>query len=183
MDALNEARQRLDGHKDIQIAANEIRQIVDEYKTRLGSIAANKLLRDFDNVVITILYPEDADEGIQSLLLEADRLEEDAGAEAVVDLLKGMAGKHKRLRERYIDALAQADMWPEVANIVTQVDIMQLSRSELEHGIFACSKIGIPERVNDMLQRHQDDYIDNAAKLFREEMRRQGIKPTRDTAS
>jgi hypothetical protein len=120
-----------------------------------------------------VLCPEDEDDEVESLLLVSARLEEEVGAEAVIELLRGSVTKSLRVRERYVEALASAKKWTEIAQIVEQVKDEELSRGELEHGLFACANLGLFDRANAMMRQHQVEYDDNAAKLFRREVSRQ----------
>jgi nucleoside phosphorylase len=168
IDSLAGERQELAAHKNVEAAARAIEKLVNDFKASLASEAATTLLANFDGVIFEILFPEQLVEEIEPLLLEADRLENDVGPEAAVELLKGIASKHRLLRERYISALARANMWEEINRIVCQIDLAELSRTELENGIFACAKIGTEERAEEMIRCHERDYDDKAAKLFRE---------------
>lgn len=88
-------------------------------------------------------------------------------------MLRGLASGQPRLRERYVDALASAKMWSEVTKMVAQVERAKLSRLKLEHGLFAYAKTGVFDCANEMMTQHQNEYDDNAARLFRREVSRQ----------
>lgn len=171
--AANQLREELLAHSDLQLAADGFAKLVEGFRNQLGSVDANSLLQDFDRVVAEILCPESEDEQVEAVLLEAHRLEEEVGPEAVIELLRGLANGQPRLRERYVDALASAKMWSEVTKTVRQVERAQLSRLELEHGLFACAKTGLSDCANEMMRQHQNEYDDNAARLFRREVSRQ----------
>ena len=100
--------------------------------------------------------------------------------EAVVELLSEDAKTHPLLRERYVDALSRVEKWPEVVEIICDVEPAQLSRRELEHGVFALAMTDLSDRASDMITWHQSEYDDNAARVFRREMSRQHPEIGRD---
>ncbi len=173
MNAAIALREEVLAHKDLQLAADEFAKLADRFRTQLGSGDANSLLEDFDKVVTEILIPESKDEQLEAVLLEANRLEEEVGPEAVIELLRDLAKGYPRLRERYVDALASAKRWSEVTKTVGQVERAELSRLELEHALFAYAKTGQFDCANEMMRQHHGEYDDNAAKLFRREVGRQ----------
>jgi hypothetical protein len=172
MDSLDRIKFDLKVYNSLLPAANAIEKLVEDFRCRLGSADANALLQEFDKVVMEILSPKADNEKVDSLLLQADRLEEDVGPEAAVELLKDVAKDHRWLRERYVDALANANMWAALAQFVAQCEFADLSRRELEHGIFAFAKFGPKEHAETIMLLHQKSYGDKAALLFREQMNR-----------
>ena len=180
--AANQLRDELLTHSDLQRAVDGFAKLVEGFRNQLGSGDANLLIQDFDRVVKEILCPESKDEQVEAVLLKANRLEEEVGPEAVIELLRGLANAQPRLRERYIDALASANMWSEVAKTVGHVEYAKLSRLELEHGLYSCAKTGLFDCANEMMARHQSEYNDNAAKLFRREAIRQHPEIGKDSS-
>lgn len=172
LNAATKQKEELFAHGDLQAAADGFAGLIGEFRDHLSSADVTSLLQDFDKVVMEILCPEIEDEQVEVVLLQSDRLEEEVGAEAVIELLRGLVNGQPRLRERYVDALASAGMWHEIAKTVKQVERAQLSRRELEHGLFACAKTGLSDCANEMMRQHQNEYDDNAARLFRQEVRR-----------
>jgi nucleoside phosphorylase len=173
LDAADKQKETLSAIGQEQATADGFEKLVGDFRKQLNSSDADSLLRDFDRVVMDVLCPEDEDDEVESLLLVSARLEEEVGAEAVIELLRGSVTKSLRVRERYVEALASAKKWTEIAQIVEQVKDEELSRGELEHGLFACANLGLFDRANAMMKQHQVEYDDNAAKLFRREVSRQ----------
>lgn len=173
LEAVTREKEKLLAHGDMPAMRDAFARLATGFRSQLGSEDAISLLRDFDNVVTKIVRPENIDDEIENILIQANRLEEEVGAEAVVDLLKGYATGSTRLRERYVDALANCKMWPEVVKAVDQVGREDLSRLELEHGVFACAKTGMIESASELLKQHRSEYDDNPAKLFRQGITRQ----------
>jgi nucleoside phosphorylase len=172
LDQADEENARLSVHRNVQVAADRFAALTDAYRKQLNSADAVALLQDFDRVVTDILCPEREDDVVNSLLLESERLEEEIGADAVIELLRVPATRNARLRERFVDALANMKMWSEVLEALASVERVQLSRRELEHGLFACVKTGSTDKATEMMREHTKQYSDNAARFFREEVRR-----------
>jgi adenosylhomocysteine nucleosidase len=145
--------------------------LIEEFRNQLSSADADSLLQQFDQVVLQILSPEPEEEMVQSLILESDRLEEEIGSEAVIELLNTVANKNPQLRERYVDALATTGKWPVVLREVSAIDPATLSRRELENGLYACANTGTIECADAMMKEHQNRYTDNAATLFRNDFK------------
>ena len=173
LDATDKQKEQLRALGDVEAAINGFARLIEDFRDRLGSADVDSLLQDFDRVVTEILCPENEDEQVESVLLESYRLENEVGAEAVIELLKGLSNGNPRLRERYVDALANAEKWSEVVKTIRHVERSHLSRRELEHGLFACAKTAVFDWANDMMKQHQNEYDDNAARLFRRELSRQ----------
>jgi hypothetical protein len=168
LEALDEEKDRLVAERDIQATTKKVEKIVTGFRAQLGSTSAIGLLEDFDKVVFAILCPESKDDETQSLLLEADRIEQDVGPEAVVEFLTNIVDRHPLFRERLIDALARAGQGAEITRIISPVEIAGLSRSELENCIFAFAKLGMESQSTQMIREHESAYTDRAAKIFRD---------------
>jgi hypothetical protein len=153
-------------------AVKSLLSLLEEFRCNLNSIEGDSLLLQFDKVVVEILCPEREDESLEPLILESERLEEEVGPEAVIELLRDVPNKKPLLRERYVDALTATGDWQTVIDVVSAVELTSLSRRELENGIFACATTGSIDRFNEMLGQHESSYEDNAATLFRNEVRR-----------
>jgi hypothetical protein len=134
--------------------------------------AKSAVLQGFDQVVLAILCPDQENQQVESLLLQADKLEEETGADAAAEFLKEFIGVHPLIRERYIDALATSHKWAEIAELVIQIDVDQLSRLELEHGFSACAETGHSERAAVLIKQHENVHSDNSAKMFRQQIGR-----------
>lgn len=173
LEAADRLKEELIALDDLQMMADGFAKLIEDFRAQLGSEKADSLLQSFDRVVTEILYPEKEDEQEEALLLEATRLEEEVGPEAVIELLRGFASGRPPIRERYVDALATAERWDEVVNTVKNLDSAELTRRELEHGIFAGAKTGAPDYASELMMRHQHEYDDNGARLFRREVLRQ----------
>lgn len=175
-------KEALLAHGDLQVAVDRFSILMEDFRNQLNSADANLLLKDFDRVVREILCPDNKDEQVESLLLESDRLEEQVGPHAVIELLGGTATTDRRVRERYVDALASVEMWAEVVKTIRHVERAQLSRRELEHGIFACAETGLSNCASEMMTQHKNEYDDNGARLFRREMSRQHPEIEKDAS-
>lgn len=182
VDAANKQKEELLTRADLQKAADGFANLIETFRDQLCSAEANALLKDFDRVVTEILCPDSKNEQVESVILEADRLEEQVGPEAVIELLGGIASVDPRVRERYVDALASAKRWPDIFETLRYIERAQLSRRELEHGIFACAKTGLSDRANEMMRHHRATYDDNGARVFRQEMSRQNSEIEKDVS-
>jgi len=173
LDAADKQKETLTAAAQLQATADGFEKLVRDFRKQLNSPNADSLLRDFDGVVMDVLCPEDEDDKVESLLLESARLDEDVGAAAVIELLKGSVMMSRRIRERYVEALASAEKWAEIAQMVGRIKEEELSGGELEHGVLACAKLGLFDQVNAMMRQHQVKYDDKAAKLFRRKVSQQ----------
>jgi hypothetical protein len=173
LDAAAKQQDALSASDKLDEAADGFAKLIEDFRKKIRSQNADLLLRDFDGVIMETLHPkDDEDDQVQALLMESSRLEEEVGAEAVIDLLKN---REKvliiaALRERYIDALAKAEKWSEIVQLLEKLDSNELSRSELQNSALACSKVGTFERAKEILTSHKTKYADNAGKLFRREI-------------
>jgi nucleoside phosphorylase len=170
LDIVDKQKDEVFALDNFEAAADGFAKLMENFRNQLSSGKANSLLQAFDRVVTEILCPENKDEQVESLILESDRLEEEVGPEAVIELLQGFASSKPRLRERYVDALVSAEIWDEVITTIRHVDSSHLSRRELEHGIFAGAKMGLLDWASELMMRHHNDYDDNGARLFRREV-------------
>ncbi|MGB2621525.1 MAG: 5'-methylthioadenosine/S-adenosylhomocysteine nucleosidase [Candidatus Acidiferrum sp.] len=176
LEAAEKERETLLAGGPLEVAADRFAALIEEFRDQISSAGANLLLQDFDGVVTETLCPaNDEDERLHSLLLECDRLEEDVGAEAVIDFLKGRPNVSAvpALRTRYMDALASAEKWGELAELTLALNYNELVRSELEHGLFACTRVGLFDHAKKMMRQHQIKYDDKAGKLIRRELVKQ----------
>jgi nucleoside phosphorylase len=167
LDSADEAKQTLLGDQDVANAAARLARGLEEYRKEADAATLNPVLQGFDDVVLAILCPDEQHQQTESLLLQADKLEEEQGPDAAAAFLKEFIGVHPRVRERHIDALATSRRWPEVVDVLDRVEISQLSRLELEHGFSGCAEIGLTERAAAFLTQHHNAHGDNAAKMFR----------------
>jgi nucleoside phosphorylase len=151
---------------------------VGEYRHTMASAAADALMHDFDEVVVQIVLPdsEDPQDSGTSLLGEASRLHEEQGPQAVVDYLKDNVAAGIEVRERYIDALAELEKSSEILAVLQSVPCGDLTRLELEHGLFACGRLGRDAAFREMWSRHAAEFDDAPAKLLRQELSRRFSK-------
>lgn len=173
MGSASQLKEDLLVHGGLQLAADGFARLVEDFRNQLSSTEADSLLQDFDRVVQEILCPESKDEQVEAVLLESDKLEEEAGPEAVIELLSGLVNEAPRLRERYVEVLAGVNMWPVIVETVSHVEHSQLSRRELEHALFAYAKMGSFDIAIEIMKRHRNEYDDRFAKIFRQEVSRQ----------
>jgi nucleoside phosphorylase len=167
VDAAQAAKNSLLVGGDISKAAKSIIAALDLYHSETNSPRVQTLIQGFDQVVMTILCPDEGRLQIESLLLQAEKLEEETGAEAAAEFLREFTGLHRNIRERYVDALATAGRWKEITELVGQNDVTHLSRLELENGFSACAEMGLPELASRLIKQHESAYTDNSAKMFR----------------
>ena len=155
------------GRVAIEEVAERVAELVTHYQEQLASTAARALIEDFDAVVMEIIFPEGTDDEAGPILLKADKIDEDAGPLAVVAFLKDPS---PLVRERYVDALVAIGDTPTVVALTESVGVSQLTRLELEHGMFACALVGRKNVVKKLLSRHIEEFADAAAALFRQEI-------------
>jgi hypothetical protein len=167
LDIAEVAKNALLSGGDVSNAANTLTEGLDRYRSEIDSSDVMRVMQGFDQVVLSILCPDQEDQRVESLLLQGEKLEEETGADAAAEFLKGFIGLHPAIRERYIDALATSHKWQEIARLVNQIDVTALSRIELEHGFSACAETGLSERASMLIRQHESVHKDNSAKLFR----------------
>lgn len=172
MDAATQLKDDLLASGDLQIAADGFARLVNDFRGQLNSEEADSLLQDFDRVVQEVLCPSSEDEQVEAVLLESDRLEKEIGPEAAIELLHGLVNEEPRFRERYVEILAGANMWPKIIEVVNNIEHSQLSRRELEHALFAYAKTGSLDVAINMMNRHRNEYNDKMAQIFRREVSR-----------
>jgi hypothetical protein len=167
LDVAEAAKNALLSDGDVLKTAKSLTEALDRYRSEIGSLNVMTVMQGFDEVVLSILCPDQEDLRVESLLLQADKLEEETGADAAAEFLKEFVGLNSAIRERYIDALATSHKWQEIAELVNQVDVTQLSRLELEHGFSASAETGLFERASTLIKQHENVHKDNSAKMFR----------------
>lgn len=153
-------------------AAKRFVDLIENFRTQLSLQKALSLLQGFDQVVAAVLCPEDENEQVESVLLQAEKLEEEAGTEAVIEFLREFVSSDPQIRERYVDALAASKKWSEVVRLIRNIDPTELSRLELEHGFYACAEKGETDYAKALMKRHDSAYDDKAAVIFRREVSR-----------
>lgn len=159
---------------DLDRVIGAVTTAVEIYRRSIGSEAAEALMRDFDEVIVQIVFPETEDSLYQgtSLLGEADRLYEEQGPQAVADLLKSHVAEGIEVRERYLDALAELEQSSEIVAFLQSVSYADLTRLELEHGMFASARLRQEVAFGEMWSRHAREFDDAAAILLRQELSR-----------
>jgi nucleoside phosphorylase len=172
LDSAEEAKEALLADGDVSKAAKCVAHLVEGYRGEAGTSNVDAILGGFDQVVLAILCPDEENQQVESLLLQAEKLEEDTGAGEVAEFLKEFIGLHPLIRERYIDALATSHRWSEIVVLIKDIDKAQLSRLELEHGFSACAETGLSDRASALIRQHQSAYGDNSAKVFRRQVGR-----------
>jgi nucleoside phosphorylase len=172
LDAAETAKDALLNDGDVSKAAKCLTELLERYRGDTGSSNVDAILQGFDQVVLAILCPDEEDQQIQSLLLQAEKLEEETGADAAADFLKEFVGLHPLIRERYIDVLATSYKWSDIADLVVQIDVNRLSRLELEHGFSACAEMGLAEHASALIKQHQSAHSDNIARMIRRQLTR-----------
>lgn len=164
-----ELKERLVATAEFQPVADGFAKLASDYRNQLGSSEADALLKDFDRVVEAVLCPTN-DEHLEALLLEADRLQEEIGPEAVVEFLAGGARDNATLRERFVRALSALQRWPQVIETLQGVERDRLSRGELEDLLFAYVRADEAALARETLRLHQSLYDDNGAEMFRQQL-------------
>jgi hypothetical protein len=158
----------------VDVAAETVVKTVSRYRESLACDAADALIADFDGVVLQVVFAdeEQIDDGQAPVLAEADRLAEDAGAQAVVDFLKDRIDTGPRVREHYVDALDEIGAAAVVVELVLSVGPPNLTRRELEHAMFACGGEGHDDMAEVLWNRHVSEFGDPAAAVTRQELTR-----------
>ncbi|MGJ5208128.1 hypothetical protein [Bradyrhizobium sp. HKCCYLR20261] len=156
----------------VDVAADAVLEAVDRYRNRLANADADALIADFDAVVVEIVFAEEepAESTAALLLVEADRLAEDVGPHAVVDLLKDHIGEGPLVRERYVNALAETGAADRIVQLAESVGTANLTRAELEHAMFACPGQGREDLAKELWRRHVSEFVDAAAVLTRKQL-------------
>lgn len=162
-----EAKERFRVDGDVSKATKRVAELIEEFRNEVGPSNVDAVLKDFDEVVLAILCPGEENQQVESLLLQAAKLDEDTGAAAAADFLKEFVGLNILIRERYIDALATSQRWSDIAALVKEIDETQMSRLELEHAFSACAETGLSDRASALIRQHLIAYGDNSAKVFR----------------
>jgi nucleoside phosphorylase len=177
LDAAEKIRDSLLLDGQLPEAASGLQNLADGFCTQLNSPKALSLLRGFDQVVMAVLFPEDENKEAEAVLLQAEKIEEEQGYEAVAEFLKEFVNSDARVRERYVDALAASKRWSEISDLVGTIDPSELSRLEIEHGFSAYAELGMNDRAKLLMTQHKKLFEDTGAKMFRRELSRryQGI--------
>ena len=149
---------------------DRVTESVTRYQDQLASSTARALIKDFDAVVMEMIFPAGTDDAAGPILLEADKIDENAGPAAVVAFLKDHIETSPLVRERYVDALATLEDTATVVALTEAVGVSQLTRLELEHGMFACALAGQKDMVEKMLSRHNEEFADAGAAFFRQDI-------------
>ena len=180
LEAAEKAKEELILDGNVSGAATRFTDLIEGFLDHLNSSKTVSLLKDFDQVVLAVLCPENENQKVESVLLQAEKLEEEVGPDAVCDFLREFVSSHPLIRERYIDALATLKNWAEVAQLIRQIAPEQLSRLELEHAISACAEMACSKCSETLLNQHTSRYDDKSAKLFRQEVSRRYPKAEYD---
>jgi nucleoside phosphorylase len=143
--------------------SDRIRALIRAFRRAHPSAAIANQLNDFDEVAQRALDPA-ADDPSGYLLVEADRLEEDAGRGAAMELLWPFASR-VQVRARIVSLLAADRNWGEIDQMLASVPAMDLDRSECENLIEARVKLG--HDASELLTYHSNRYDDAAARIFR----------------
>jgi nucleoside phosphorylase len=167
LDVAEAAKNALLSDGDVSSTAQSLTDALVRYRSEIGSLSVITVMQGFDEVVLSILCPDQEEQQVESLLLQAEKLEEETGADAAAEFLKEFVGLHPAIRERYIDTLATSHNWQEITELIIQIDVTQLSRVELEHGFSACAETGLSDRASALIKQHESAHKDNAAKMFR----------------
>lgn len=159
---------------DLDRTVKEVKAAVDEYRRSMASEAVEAVMRDYDEVVVQIVLPDDEAPSKQSspLLDEAGRLYEEQGPQAVANLLRDHLVEGVELRERYLDALSELEQSSEIVGVIQTVPCAELTRVELEHGMFACGRLGQGGPLVEMWSRHVAEFDDPPAILLRQQLSR-----------
>ena len=172
LEAAEKAKESLLVDGRLPQAAKCFAELIEGYRAELGSPKALSLLQGFDQVVVAVLCPEGDNQEVESVLIQAERLEEESGMDAAIEFLGGFADSDPRIRERYADALAASKKWSELAQLIESIDVTGLSRLELEHGFSAFAEMGLTDRAKALMKQHRGSYDDKAAAIFRREVTR-----------
>jgi nucleoside phosphorylase len=170
LDVAEVAKNALLSDRDVTSTAKILTEALERYRSEIGSLSVMTVMQGFDEVVLSILCPDQQGQEVESLLLQAEKLEEETGADAAAEFLKEFVGLHPAIRERYIDTLATLRKWQEITELVIPIDVTQLSRLELEHGFCACAETGLSDRASTLIKQHVSAHKDNSAKMFRTQM-------------
>lgn len=168
VNSLTNLREQLLATGDVETAANGISRLADEYLTQLGSTEVEKLLQDFDRVVIETICPTDDDQ-VGAALVEGDRLKEEVGPAAAAEFLSAFSGE-AALREQYVEALSILQRWPVIIDTLKDVDPDSMSRSEMENLVFAYAKTDACGRAKSTLDLYCNRYNDNGARMLRQHL-------------
>ena len=164
-----ELREQLFVTGDLQAAVNGFTTLADDYRNQLGSNDVDTLLHDFDRVVTETVCPSDH-EHIEAVLLEADRLEEQIGPQAVAEFLGDLSREDPRLRQRYVEVLAVLQNWTDIIEMLNDVEPDSMSRSELDELTFSYAKTDDFGSAEQTLQLHRSRYDDSSAQMFRKQL-------------
>lgn len=160
---------------DQERAARTVRQAYGKYRRSITSASAEAMIRDLDEVVTQIVFPGTGPSERQAapVLVEADRVYEAQGAEGLVDYLRDHVAAGADVRQRYVEGLAELDRFPEIVAVVGSVPCADLTRSELENGMFACGRLGRQTPLAELWSRHAAEFDDAPASLLRQQFSRQ----------
>ena len=169
VDSSVEVRERLLRTGDLQTAAEALTTLVDGYRNQVNLNDVDVLLGDFDRVIVETLSPSDDDQ-LGSLILEADRLEENIGPEAAAEYLSGLPLEDPRLRQRYVEALSVLQNWTAIIDILQHIELDQLSRDEYENLMVAHANSNDIESAKTVLRLYRSRYDEPSAQMFQEQL-------------
>lgn len=172
IDAVSIRKAELLRQLDVNVAVEEFSGLIEAFRRSCHSNDLDDVLTDFDRVVSEILCPSSDNEQIETLIIESDRIEEYAGPEAVIEFLGGITLMDQRVRERFVDALAKSNKWKKLLETLDHIDLVALTRRELEHYIYASAREGGFDRAKELMRHHLSTYKDNISQVFRSEMNR-----------
>ncbi|MGC2780137.1 MAG: 5'-methylthioadenosine/S-adenosylhomocysteine nucleosidase [Bradyrhizobium sp.] len=160
---------------DQERVVRTITQAYGNYRRSIASAAAEAMIRDLDEVVTQIVFPGagTSDQQASPVLIEADRIYEAQGAKGLVDYLGDRIAAGPDVRERFVEGLAELDRFPEIVAVVCSVPCADLTRIELENGMFACGRLGRQAPLGELWSRHSAEFNDAPATLLRQQVLRQ----------
>ncbi|WP_029131786.1 hypothetical protein [Sedimenticola selenatireducens] len=170
LDEADAARQALEASRDVKSAVSRFASLAHSFQAEFKSAAIDSLLNDFDQVAAASMCPDDGNDASATLLLQAERLEEEVGLEAVAEYLVEVGSAPAAVRERLVQTWAELKRWGEIVCALKVVPFEDLTRSELENLIFAFAATGDGRMASTTSVTHKEKYTDKAAKLFQQQL-------------
>lgn len=145
----------------------QLGEAIDTYRATLDA-GGTEWLRQFDDVILTILAPVDDVESseVEETLREIEAMIDEERLDEADQMLAVLDVRQSRVRELIADVHFRRRQYGEVVRLLNSCDPETLSRRELEHFIASCYESSRHETARMLLQLHAREFDDAAAQLL-----------------
>jgi nucleoside phosphorylase len=145
----------------------QLGEAIDAFQATLDA-AGTELLRQFDEVILTIFAPVDEMEAgeFEETLGDIAAMIDDERLDEAEQMLTGLDARQSRVRELVADLHFSRRQYEEVVQLLNTCDPETLRRRELENFIASCYEVSRHETARTLLQLHSREFRDAAGQLF-----------------